>query len=227
MNPVHCPPVCFVSGAAPRSIPVPVVHRLADHHATALAELLQILCCGEESAVLAFGRLSHDARLETLARATLATIASEEAVHEVLLGNLRSALPAPAEDENLRRAMRHFFRSLGSRNLGLHFAQLAALDSGVCAILASLRESHLPLARESGVTRIVERIHRDEARHAASALRLARCLLSQGPLLDETIAVRRKLADLILRRADAMECVGVDAGLLARRLVTLPNSLAQ
>jgi rubrerythrin len=219
--------VCFLTGTTPRSIPAPVAHRLADEHATALAELLQILCCSEESAVLAFGRLSHNPRLDASAKATLATIASEEAVHEVLLGNLRHALPVPAEDENLRRVMRHFFRSLGGRDLGLHFAQLAALDSGVCAILAALRAGSLPLSRESSVARILERIHRDEARHTASALRIASHLPSRERLLDEANTVRRKLVDLVLRRADAMERLGVDADLLARRLVTIPNSFAR
>jgi hypothetical protein len=123
--------------------------------------------------------------------------------------------------------MRRFFRSLGGRNLGLHFAQLAALDSGVCAILAAMRDGPLPLTTEPRIFRILEKIHHDEARHTASALRFARHLVPRERLFDEAHTVRSKLVDLIKLRADAMERLGVDADRLARRLTTPPNSFAR
>jgi hypothetical protein len=216
--------VCFLTDVASRSIPSLVPHRLKDRSAQALAELLQILCCGEESAVFAFSRLSRDRRLEASAQATLAAIAADEAVHESRLADLRFSLPPAAEDESLRASLKRFFRSLGSRDLGIHFTRLAALDSGVCAILSALRGTGLPIAQERGITQIVEKIHRDEARHAASALFFARNLLTGTLIADGAAETRQRLVDVVMRRADAMERLGVDPAQMARRLTAIPPS---
>ena len=62
--------------------------------AEAVTELLQVLCCGEESAVFAFSSLSRNRTLNADASSCTATIAREEAFHDELLRGLRGVLPS-------------------------------------------------------------------------------------------------------------------------------------
>src|SRR5689334_9923750 len=86
VTPVPFGPVCFDLGRhavrAPR--PVPQL-RLTDPCATALAQLLPLLLCGEESAALAFGAGEARDTLAPAARAELERIRREEVVHGLLL----------------------------------------------------------------------------------------------------------------------------------------------
>ena len=93
-------PVCFrLAEAAPIAAP-PGPLRLRPVPAEALAELLQVFACGEESASLAFARLGRSP-LEATACRALAGIAGEEREHERLLRGLRGALPAPPRDRTV------------------------------------------------------------------------------------------------------------------------------
>src|ERR1700756_2885601 len=107
--------------------------RLRDTQAEALSELLQVFACGEESAALAFAHLGGSP-LEDAARRGLASVAEEEVIHERLLRGLRAALPAPAPDRGLRRALLRFYHGVAQPDIGLHLAAIAALDSAVCVI---------------------------------------------------------------------------------------------
>ncbi len=75
--------VCFrlPTGESAPSFGPGLLLRLRDVHQEALADLLQVFACGEESASLAFARLGG-APLEEAARCGLARIAEEELVHE-------------------------------------------------------------------------------------------------------------------------------------------------
>jgi hypothetical protein len=92
----------------------------------ALSELLQVFACGEESAALAFVHLGGSP-LGDAARRGLARVAEEELIHERLLRELRAALPAPAPDRELRRALLRFYHGVAQTNMGLHLASIAAL----------------------------------------------------------------------------------------------------
>ena len=117
--------------------------RLADTQAEALSDLLQVFACGEESAALAFAHFGVSP-IEDAARRGLARVAKEELVHERLLRGLRNALPAPAPDRELRRALLRFYYGIAQADIGLHLASIAALDSAVCVILAALLEPDRP-----------------------------------------------------------------------------------
>jgi hypothetical protein len=87
----------------------------------------------------------------------------EELIHEGLLRGLRGALPAPAPDRELRRALLRFYHGIAQADVGLHLASIAALDSAVCLILAALLEADRVLAQQPAANAIFRRIHRDEA----------------------------------------------------------------
>ena len=154
---------CFRSSTADRhefsSQPV----RLSAANATALAELLRILCCGEESAALTFDHLAGTCNERTL-RSALAGIAADEREHLSLLTGLWLSLPPLPEDRSLEATLRRFFQRLADRDALVHFVRIAAIDSATCHILGALRRRGKPLASDLRVNATLERIHHDEAR---------------------------------------------------------------
>jgi hypothetical protein len=216
--------ICFrLADTLPAAFPVGPF-RLGDAAAEALSELLQVFACGEESAAHAFAHLGSSP-LEDAARRGLARVAAEELIHERLLRGLRSELPAPAPDRELRRALLRFYHGIGQADTGLHLASIAALDSAVCGILAALLQPNGTLAREPAVAMVLRRIQRDEAGHVRLSRRLA-AELARG---DEIGAVaenaRLGLVGLLARRGAAFESLGVNAERLFARIARVPDGL--
>ena len=216
--------ICFrLPDAGPAASPVGPF-RLRDTQAEALSELLQVFACGEESAALAFAQLGGSP-LEDAARRALSRIAKEELIHERLLRGLRAALPAPAPDRELRRALLHFYHGIAQPDIGLHLASIAALDSAVCVILAALLEPDRVLAREPEIATILRRIHRDEGGHVRLSRRLATELVDRDAIGTVAENARLGLVDLLARRCAEFECLNVDAGRLFARIARVPNGL--
>jgi len=210
--------VCFRLDAAPAP-PAATRFMLPPAQQAALAELLQVLACGEESAALAFAHLAGNAA----ARQALLQVAADERGHERLLRGMRLALPAPAADPALRRALMRFYHGLSDDKSGLHFASIVALDSAVCIILGALLAPRRPLAGEPAVAAVLSRIRGDEARH----VRLTRDLAAPAaPAARERAAETRSgLVVLIARRAEAFDALQVDPDRLFRRLADVPAGL--
>jgi hypothetical protein len=216
--------ICFrLADVAPPELPARPL-RLVDASAEALSELLQVLACGEESAALAFAHFGGTP-LYDAARCGLARVAQEELTHERLLRGLRGALPAPAPDKQLRRAILRFYHGIAQADIGLHLAVIAALDSAVCSILGALLEPGRILAREPTVAAILRRIHRDEARHVRLSRRLAAELVCKDAIGAVPENARLGLVDLLARRGAAFECLGVDTGRLFARIGRVPDGL--
>jgi hypothetical protein len=220
------PQVCFRLADVAPAVPLTGLLRLGDAQAEALSELLQVFACGEESAALAFARLGASP-LEDAARRALARVAEEELIHEGLLRGLRGALPAPAPDRELRRALLRFYHDIAQADIGLHLASIAALDSAVCLILAALLEPDRVLAQEPAATAIFRRIHRDEAGHVRLSRRIAAELV-QGDVIGAAAEnARLGLVGVLARRGAAFDNLGVDAERLFVRIGRVPNGLFQ
>jgi hypothetical protein len=216
--------ICFrLADAIPAGSP-PGPLRLADVQAEALSEILQIFACGEESASLAFERLGGSP-IDDAARHGLARIAGEELVHERLLRGLRGALPAPAPDRELRRAMLRFYHGIAQADIGLHLASITSLDSAVCLTLSALLEPNRVLAQEPVVAAIFRRIHRDEAGHVRLSRRIAAELASRDVIGAVAESTRLGLVRVLARRGAAFERLEVDAGRLFVRLGRVPDGL--
>ena len=208
--------ICFrLADTLPGALPVGPF-RLGDAAAEALSELLQVFACGEESAAHAFAHLGSSP-LEDAARRGLARVAAEELIHERLLRGLRSELPAPAPDRELRRALLRFYHGIGQADTGLHLASIAALDSAVCGILAALLQPNGTLAREPAVATILRRIQRDETGHVRLSRRLAAELVRGNALSAVAENARLGLVGLLARRGAAFESLGVNAERLFAR----------
>jgi hypothetical protein len=198
--------------------------RLGDTQAEVLSELLQVFACGEESAALAFAHLGGSP-LEHVARHGLARIAEEELIHERLLRGLRAVLPAPAPDRELRRILLRFYHGVAQTDIGLHLASIAALDSAVCLILATLLEPGSTLTQEPEVAIVLRRIHRDEAGHVRLSRRLASELAQRNAIDAVAENVRLGLVDVLARRGAAFESLSIDAGRLFARIARVPDGL--
>jgi hypothetical protein len=184
----------------------------------ALGRLLPVLLCGEESAFQVFwreiGRLTDVQFRRSLALAR--RIAAEELEHEQLLRELRNCCPAPDDLASIRLRARRFFLRMASRDPALHFARVAALDSGVCVILAAFAK---PLARTPAVVDTLNRIRRDEAKHVRFSREHSCELGADKSLLADTAAcVRRELVALLYPLASSFEDLGLDADHLFRRV---------
>jgi hypothetical protein len=218
--------VCFRL-SEPASIASPrLALRLTDAHAEALAELLQIFACGEESAAIAFAGLARSP-VDEAARGALIHIAREELVHEGLLRGLRGALPEPPRDRELRRALAHFYHGIAHADIGLHLAAIASLDSAVCLILSALLRAGSVIAREHAVSTIFRRIHRDEAKHVRVSRHMAAVFVRKdlrGAVAEYT---RVGLVAVLVRRGAAFERLGIDAEHLFARLRRIPDGLVQ
>jgi hypothetical protein len=191
---------------------------LSEVEIAALGRLLPILLCGEESAFQVFwreGRRIPNTQVSRT-RALARRIAAEELQHERLLQELRSYCPVPDDIASTLARTRHFFLRMASRDPAVHFAMVAALDSGVCVILSALAK---PLSRATVLVEILNRIRSDEARHVRFSRQHSYELgVSTSLLADTAVRVRSELAALIHPFGNAFEDLGVDADRLFRRV---------
>jgi hypothetical protein len=216
--------ICFrLPDTGPAASPVGPF-RLGDTQAEALSELLQVFACGEESAALAFAQL-RGSPLQDGARRALSRVAEEELIHERLLRGLRGALPAPALDRELRRALLRFYHGIAQADIGLHLASIAARDSAVCLILAALLEPDRVLAQEPAANAIFRRIQRDEAGHVRLSRRIARQLVQRDAIGAVAENARLGLVGVLVRRGAAFDSLGIDPERLFARIGRVPNGL--
>jgi hypothetical protein len=208
-----CFPVTLVGITDTRAEPI----NIDPERGRALAELLQVLGCGEESAVAAFDHLSRSPQQPHI-RAALRQIATDELRHHALLAGLAASLPEPRSHPALRAALRRFFMRLAHRDVHTHFLRIAAIDSAVCQLLGLLRSRTGPLRRHERISTVLARIHRDEARHVTIARACVEPLLGSAKAAEDIAEVRADLNRIIQLRADSLDRLGLDPDRLRARL---------
>jgi hypothetical protein len=221
-SPGHAHAVCFPrvwAGAADAGATSP---NLDPRRALAVAELLQILSCGEESATATFENLAHLCREPTM-RAVLTQIAADERRHQLLLSTISAALPRPEIEPAFVARMRGFFMRLADRDVLVHFVRIAALDSAACQFLALLRARISPLASDGHLASVLRRVHIDEARHVQLARQCAGPFVSSRKGIEIMAEVRSDLADLIRMRAESVAALAIDPDRLDARLRSVPG----
>ena len=217
--------VCFRLPNQPSDrTPVQAPLDLTAPHAEALTELLQVFACGEESAAIAFAHLAGT-QADAVTRQALSVIAAEESGHEILLRGLRDRLPDPVPDIGLRKALIRFYGGLRFDDAGEHLAGIAALDSGVCAIVSAMLRHGAPMARQSRAAPVFARIHREEGGHVRLSRTLARDLCGPRRAMDVAIRTRESLAGVLALRGSAFEALGVDPDHLFARVRRPPPGL--
>lgn len=191
---------------------------LSETQVSALGHLLPSLLCGEESAFHVFWREGHRVSNVQIShsKALANQIAVEELEHERLLQALRGCCPVPNDVASTVLRTRRFFLRMASRDPAIHFARVAALDSGLCVLLSTLVK---PLSRATTLIEIFNRIRSDEARHVRFSRRHSYELGANTALLANSAArVRGELVDLLYPFGKSFEDLGIDADYLFRRV---------
>jgi demethoxyubiquinone hydroxylase (CLK1/Coq7/Cat5 family) len=222
VSPAQPSAVCFPQVWAGSDDARATVLNLSPRRALAVAELLQVLSCGEESATATFEDIAR-ASQEPAMRSVLMQVAADERQHQLLLSTITAALPRPQIDPAFVARMRRFFMRLADRDVVVHFARIAALDSATCQVLALLRARTNPLASDSHSSSVLRRIHMDEARHVRLARQCAGSFVSSRKGKEIMAEVCSELAQLIHIRADSVEALCIDPDRLHARLRSIPE----
>ena len=189
--------------------------------AYAIAELVDVLAFGEDSAALTFEHMAQRCSGAGLYTA-LKGVAADESRHQLWLARLQQSLPLLTPDPAYRKRLRRFFCRLAHEDLRVHFARIFALDSAVCQLLASVESRCTPLPA-AAVTPVFSRIRRDEARHVGVSRRAAGALLGTERGKDLVMEVREGLTQVLAYRATAFETLRVDPDRLFLRLCRVPR----
>lgn len=188
--------------------------------AQALADLMPLLLCGEESAEFVFAAAVPELpkRVDPVLPIELARIADDERRHGMYLSALRSRLPPPADRGATRQATR-FLRKLATTDLGVHLARVAALDASFCQVLAEICRPGTEIAAVPELAELFRRIRSDEGRHVRVSRRCAAALgVTAQTEHAERSWVVREFAALMTAATPAFAAVGVDMQRLLDRL---------
>lgn len=187
----------------------------------AIARILAVLVCAEESAISLFhhecGRL--DREREASHQQALRQIESEERVHNWLIQQARACFPAPSDLDSIRRRTRRLFMRVASRDLGTHFARITGLDSGVCISLSAILGS-ARVKRLNGFPRLLRHVRHDEATHVRKSRDHAVDLGFDTTQFHECYELTRTgMVDMLTPIAGSFEALEVDSQRLFKRLL--------
>lgn len=103
-------PACFGTPVRLEAVEPSLQIRLGARHSEALAELVPLLLCGEESAVLSFARYGSSVVLGASGRHDFQLLQADEVLHARYLQSLRGSLPVPRSDARQRARLRRFWK---------------------------------------------------------------------------------------------------------------------
>lgn len=179
--------------------------------------LLALLRLGEQSAAIAFERLSRSATLRPSDpyRNLLARVAIDEQRHD----NELARFTGPAIKLRLRGPARRFFIGLRDHDIRVHLARIAAVDGSVCQIITQILARGMRDASATALRKTLDGIRRDEGVHVRIARRAAIRYGASNELLRSVDQETRHLFGRVLcRHTGDFEALGVDAGDLLYRL---------
>ncbi|MCL9774958.1 hypothetical protein [Vibrio methylphosphonaticus] len=179
----------------------------------ALARLLPLLICGEQSSQWVFHnevQRQRDNNPLQQAVADFESIVADEQYHEEALEMIRLSLPEPDDITQIKRRSQRFFAALGLRqSFDVHFAQIACLDALVCRLMLAIEKGSL--SSDHPFVLLCRAIKQDEAKHVTLSKRHALALgfeHSQWQSFKNSIADR--LYTLLASERSAFETIGVE-----------------
>ena len=194
---------------------------LSSHDMEAVARILAIMVCAEESAINIFQLES--ARLSKVqsaaAQRQLLEIASEERVHDWLIQRTRQWFPTPDDLPQLQKRARRLFIRMASRDYGEHFARISGLDAGVCICLSHMLNAR-GIRASQGLTQLFRYIRQDEAGHVKVGRHHAiACGFNKADFGKAYALSRQGLVHLISSTADSFEAIGADPNVIVKNLL--------
>jgi|TARA_B110000902_G_scaffold258862_1_gene329279 hypothetical protein len=178
----------------------------------AMARLLPLLLCGEQSAIIVFGgeieRLQGASWHENIA--LLSSIETDENGHEQALQELSAMLMVPTDLHNIKRRAQLFYLSIGkAAGLDNHFANISQLDACVALVMHAVVNSNL--GRGHCIAQLFDRIKIDEARHVAISRQHFLKLGGDKDIFTQSRnTVSRDLVSLLNNEAGSFENLGID-----------------
>lgn len=183
----------------------------------ALAQLIPLLLCGEQSALFVFHneckRISDWNSLEPLQ-----IIEADESLHEEVLQNLLNILPK-VNNHNTKRRAQYFYAKLEQRTQSIpqHFLVISKLDACVCVIMNAIARSDL---KGTYIGRLFELIKKDEARHVKLAKSHA-LYLDPNVEVDKNFCIEQELVQLLKSERESLIKLGIDDSFLFKRILEL------
>lgn len=201
-----------------------ILEGLNDTDGDALSRVVQLLACGEQSAIHVFykegDRLGQGGSPLLQSQSIMYRIAKEETLHDEVLSRLAHLLPYDERHQALRRYARRFYVKLAHPDPKYHFFRISELDSVVCMIMHSLLTGTGKVRNKAGLAAIVQRIRNDEATHVRITRdRVAELGMTVSERLTEADPVRAEIVAMLGTAADAFEILGIDADALFRRIM--------
>ncbi|MGB1238649.1 MAG: hypothetical protein ACPG4U_10595 [Pseudomonadales bacterium] len=192
---------------------------LNDTQGEALARLVPLLLCGEQSAVLVFN--TENARLaerERLSADYLNAIEADERHHEEALQLLCDKLPQAPQLHRIKRRSQRFYTRIAQEAVSVaeHFATIAALDRCVSILMHTVARSSIS---GSAAAHLFELIKKDEARHVSVAQHHSEYLhRGQGALPQAIDWIEEELVEMLRTQEDAFQALDIDSEQLFSRL---------
>jgi hypothetical protein len=193
-------------------------------HQVALAHLIPLLLCGEQSAQLVFNQEinllfntkkddaeSHEQSNNQTMIESLLAVEADEFRHDQALQLILNDLPVIKNKRRIQRQAQHFYTLLGhGESRCQHFIKIATLDSCVTQVMHEIEHSLLlgaehPFARLCGLIKKDEAKHVYVAKHHAQALGATPAMFKQAQRL-----VSRLLHQLLATQAEHFDYLGVD-----------------
>jgi len=225
----------------------PINQWLVDHQAlnfnlsvmqqSALARLIPLLLCGEQSAVFVFHnehqRLTNEPndnnqqhpstsenRIYKQAIKNLKRIEQDELHHEKALQFLLNKLPKAAEQHKIKRQAQQFYAKLQQKNQSIaqQFQVIAQLDTCVCILMQSVASSSI---KDTPLADLFKMIRKDEARHVAIAKKHSALLanIEQHTLAStQTLNIQQNLVELLSTQEQALKDLQINSTLLFEQL---------
>lgn len=198
-----------------------VLSRLNDEQQSALARLVPLLLCGEQSAMLVFHnecqRLTPNHSSSLLA---LQQIEADEFIHEQALQRLQQWLPTPDDIRLIKRKSQLFYARLHkhSRTIKEHFMLISQLDACVCVIMSALAQA---MNHQPHLQSLFQFILKDEARHVYVSRSHARSLDEKDSKDDQNTDLHNQLIALLTTEEKSFKALDVNTECLFQRIEDL------
>ncbi|MBI5093902.1 MAG: hypothetical protein HZB26_15865 [Candidatus Hydrogenedentes bacterium] len=202
---------------------------LTEEAGDALSQTIQLLSCGEESAIHVFynegDRIGASQSSFLQSQAIMYRIAKEETLHDLMLTRVSELLPYDERHHELRRRARHFYLRLAHPEPKYHFFRISELDSVVCMIMHGLLTGTGKLATSPALSKIAAHIRDDEAGHVrATRERVVELGMTLSERLEEAEPIRTRIVEMLSDTHEALDTLGVDADQLFKRILARKTS---
>ena len=185
---------------------------------TALAKLVPLLLCGEQSATLVFHQENQRLRQQSAPMQALLDIEADETLHERALQHLLSSLPRTADQHQIKRRSQRFYAGInqGAVSVEAHFMLISQLDTCVCILMNTVANSSI---KSTPVAELFNLIKQDEAVHVRVARNHAKAL---NPKVDQELRqqnLQSDLVNLLKTESASFAKLGINTDKLFKRLL--------